>query len=674
MLNLTLAVLVLAQLTPSAPAATSDARPITERVWHLGDNETPEWPEAPTVPDGQGIEVTFEGRAFAGEGVLFCEQRNVNNDWHLELNGTRFATLAKKDGLEEEYYKLPAGLVIDGTNTLRLVGDTPTDDITFGKLRYFETSLHELFNLSPLVIHINSAPDLEPLPARITIETEAGELATIFDAESLHTAVREGVVYISTGKATVWLPTGKYTVTATRGPEWNLNAMVVDVGPDAEFPGIGMVLTRVVDTTGFVAADTHIHTLTFSGHGDASAEERMVTLAGEGVELAIATDHNHNTDYRPFQAKVDVGSYFTPVVGNEVSTPIGHLNGFPLGASDPVPLHESHDIVKIVEDMRAKGALAVILNHPRWPDHETGPHGVIQLDHATGDWTGTWATPFDAMELINSQTAELEPMLLFQDWFALLNRGARVFAVGSSDSHTVGGVVGQGRTYVVSATDDPAAIDADQAARDIAAGHSSISMGIFCDLRLAGKSVMGETVAASALASGLRLRVAAPEWVRPRRVTIYADGEPVLVREWAPVEGLAFNTWVEIPGATAWPAHDAWIVAVVEGDGVGKKAWPQLNNYTLAATNPLFVDFDGDGVSTSPRGLAEALFAECAGDLERIGVAMNAVDSAVAVQLLRLARLDQLAKADSALHQLAEGAAGRHPNLEEWLESLEHDH
>ena len=65
------------------------------------------------------------------------------------------------------------------------------------------------------------------------------------------------------------------------------------------------------------------------------------------------------------------------------------------------------------------------------------------------------------MELINSQTEEQEPMLLFRDWFALLNRGESVYAVGSSDSHTVGGVVGQGRTYVVSSSDDPAALGRD---------------------------------------------------------------------------------------------------------------------------------------------------------------------------------------------------------------------
>src|SRR6185503_15507064 len=100
------------------------------------------------------------------------------------------------------------------------------------------------------------------------------------------------------------------------------------------------------------AADTHIHTLTFSGHGDANVEERMLTLAGEGVELAIATDHNHFTDYRPYQSRLELNSYFTPVIGDEITTTNGHLNAFPFTLDSKVPLYKEGDWVKIVADAR----------------------------------------------------------------------------------------------------------------------------------------------------------------------------------------------------------------------------------------------------------------------------------------------------------------------------------
>src|SRR5436853_172433 len=73
---------------------------------------------------------------------------------------------------------------------------------------------------------------------------------------------------------------------------------------------------REVDTRGYVACDTHIHTLTYSGHGDSTALERVVTLAGEGIELPITTEHNVHTDYRPSMREAGVEGWFTPVIGN----------------------------------------------------------------------------------------------------------------------------------------------------------------------------------------------------------------------------------------------------------------------------------------------------------------------------------------------------------------------
>ena len=96
-------------------------------------------------------------------------------------------------------------------------------------------------------------------------------------------------------------------------------------------------------TPGFVACDTHVHTLTHSGHGDATDVERAITLAGEGVELPIATDHNKQVDYHAAAVKAGVRKYFTPVVGNEVTTSVGHFNVFPLPAGGPVPDFKAKD-------------------------------------------------------------------------------------------------------------------------------------------------------------------------------------------------------------------------------------------------------------------------------------------------------------------------------------------
>ncbi len=667
-------------LLPLLALSTSPTTPhqeetlvISTRTWHLGDDSTPEWPEAAAAPDGQRIDLVFEGRAFAGEGTLELRQRHVNDPWHVLLNGQRVATLERSEPLETHYYAIPAGVLVDGENTFTLVGDVPGDDITVGEIRLHLRSFRELFDLRRVEVRVVERESATPLPARVTVLDSTGALAPLFYAERLSTAVRTGVVYTCDGLAGFELPPGDYRVFALRGTEWSLAQAPLPVTRDLH--RIQLELTRELDTTGFVACDTHIHTLTHSGHGDSSVEERQVTLAGEGIELAIATDHNHNTDYRPFQERMGLTAYYTPVVGNEVTTPIGHLNAFPLDPRDEVPPWDLHDMGQIVEGIRERGAIAITLNHPRWPDHDTGPHGVMQIDHHSGEWAGDWTCTYDALELINSDTEEPEPLLLFRDWFALLNRGIPLSAVGSSDSHTVGVVVGQGRTYVRSSTDDPAAIDVIECSRNIAAGHSSISMGIFVDARLGERSVLGETLPGDALGH-VELRVAAPSWVTPRRLLLFANGR--LVHE-SPIthpaggEGMPKPLDVTLPmdPSLDWPTHDYWLVAVVMGDDVGGAWWPLLNDYTLAATNPLFFDVDGDGACASAR--AQALEIVRAGGIgpEVVRNALGRVDTAVAAQLLHLVRLEYLRRAHEQALELGRDVADRHPGLVEWLEGLD---
>ena len=76
--------------------------------------------------------------------------------------------------------------------------------------------------------------------------------------------------------------------------------------------------------------------------------------------------------------------------------------------------------------------------------------------------------------------------------------------------------------------------------------------------------------------------------------------------------------------------NDAWVVFLVEGDGAATPAWPMVNPYTLAATNPVFVDRDGGGY-TSPGAAASAFVPKATPDALRVRFAE--IDSAHAVQL-----------------------------------------
>jgi len=135
-----------------------------------------------------------------------------------------------------------------------------------------------------------------------------------------------------------------------------------------------------------VSCDTHVHTFTYSHHGDATVEERMLTLAGEGIELPIATDHDILTDYSEPARRMGVQDYFTPVIGDEVTTPAGHFNIFPVQPGSRVPDHRITDWPRLMEELRATpGVRVVVLNHPRNIHSNFQPFAEKNFNPVTGE-------------------------------------------------------------------------------------------------------------------------------------------------------------------------------------------------------------------------------------------------------------------------------------------------
>lgn len=495
-------------------------------------------------------------------------------------------------------------------------------------------------------VHIIDADTEQPLPSRLTILDERGEMAAVSPNQPVGLAVRPGVVYTGTGEASFTLPKGRYTLYATRGLEYGLGqrSFVAGNGP-AE---LRLKLPREVDTHDYISCDTHIHTLTFSGHGDARIEERMATIAGEGIELAVATDHNHHTDYAPVARATGTDAHFTPVVGNEVTTKVGHFNAFPIRSGSRVVNDKLTDWKALLTEIRATpGVRVVTLNHPGDDHGGFIPDDPRRFHPASGESLDGAPWSFDGIEVVTSAALQSDWTRTYRDWFALLNRGQRIVGLGSSDTHDVNRfILGQARTYVASKAARPDHIDLDEACDSILAGKVLVSMGLLTEAWVDGKYGVGDLAPAASGPLKLRVRVQGPRWVTADRLEVYANGEKVVDQPITPKKGVVVKE--DLTLSLPRPRQDTWLVVIATGPGVREPYWPISRPYqptradwdprVIGSTSPIRVDADGDGRYYSPADYARRIVETNASDPQKLLKELTPYDAATSVQAASLCR------------------------------------
>jgi len=654
-------------ITASSFAAPKNfsKRSVTDKVFHLGNNDNKDWAKFTTAKPHHRdeLELSFDAKSSSGDAVMKIRSGDVKSKFDVLLNGKKIGRLKKgKNGKGEttQYFEIPKGLLKSGSNKFLLRRDEKSsDDIWVGPIRIEYRSLESALALLKLRVRVVDTNG-KPLPSRITLTKHARgddeELVEFEIPKDDRWAVREGVAYSLDGSLDVALESGKYTVYATRGFEYGLGRAEVELsGESAE--EVRITLEREVDTTGWLAGDTHIHTLTHSGHGDASVKERVVTIAGEGVEIAIATDHNHHTDYRPTEKKVGVEGHYRSIIGNEFTTKLGHFNAFPIEKKVKPAKHNHKTWVQLIRALRkTPGVRVVICNHPRRKSFAKGPWGSMGVHPISAeledgsDWLGV-----DAVEVLNGKGLLKTPALNFQDWFRLLNRGHRLTAVAGSDSHTVDQPVGQCRTYVRSETDDPDRIDVAEVVDNVLEGRVAVSMGLLADVRVAEKFGIGDLAVDLEEDVAVEIKVSAPRWIAATNVALYLNGRKLRESkiEHSPDAVVKFHeTWT-----IGRPHHDAHLVVIASGPPVEGKFWSyqEDDRYVIGGTNPIWLDGDGDGLFTSARGYAEALVEKHGTESPELREALRECDEAVAIQAASVVR----AKLQFALQSVYEKLQSR---------------
>ena len=538
------------------PAVSAAPLTLEPGMRHLRIDGPREWSDFPEKPFAAALELAFDSQPNAAPWTLRLRQQDVKLAWNVTLNGVALGRLDIEGTDRTLYLDIPAGSLRRGRNVLRVEQDTSRgaipDDIRVGEITLDDRPRDEVLGEATLEVTVRSADN--PSPARITIVNADGALQTVLAEPDSRLAIRSGAVYTATGKALVRLPTGRYTVHAGRGFEYSISTRRIALEPGATAT-LSLEIERQVPTSGWVASDTHIHTYTHSGHGDATLDERLVTLAAEGIELPIATDHNLHVDYEEDARRLGLRGLFTPVIGCEVTTPTAHFNVFPVAAADLPPAdHRSRDWRQTLSNIFATpGVKVAILNHARDLHSGVRPFDPSIFDAETGQALDGRTFAFNAMETINSGATQTDPLQLFHDWMALLRRGLRVTPVGSSDSHDVSrSIVGQGRTYIRADDSNPGAIDVEQAVYNFLQGRVMVSYGLLAELSVNDKYGPGETVPVLGDEVTVKVRVLGPDWAQADRILLYENGR--VIREAPIAAGDRSETGVLWSGGWVCPA------------------------------------------------------------------------------------------------------------------------
>lgn len=554
---------------------------------------------------------------------------------------------------------LPAGQWrFTGATEGRLVGPKTDIMLKAGETQAVSVPLAETRTLHVSVKDVNGAAS----PGKVTVHCHGGPCGFGKDTWKQHllldypAAGAAAIDYVGvSGELDVRLPPGQYDVAVSRGPEfsvwpdtWPNAGQLVDLS--SADGAVSATLGRVVDSTGWMSADLHVHAVNSSDSAVANAQ-RVLNFLTEGVDVLLSTDHEFVTDYAPTVRALGADALMATMIGEEVTSfSHGHFNTFPLtrkpntsngGAFDHAGGEDGATLrmPQLYSGIKTEHPGAVVqLNHPR--GNGGGVLTMLKVDTATlkshgkpedynmapdptatSEDTRLFGAGFDCIETANGPTASFQ---VLNDWMTFLSRGTVRTATGVSDTHDAASATGgYARTYANVGVDTAAAFTPVKFADAMRSHQAFVSNGPF--VRFSARKATGGAavdIGGTLSVSGsedveLTVDVTGPEWMAIDRVELYshAPGRDA-------VNGEGNGTWPDsrildkhliaaptieaVPGAgalrrvhqvetfTVRPSADTWYVAMVRGTS-GRSMWPLHTDRPQAFTNAILIDADGSG-------------------------------------------------------------------------------
>jgi hypothetical protein len=381
------------------------------------------------------------------------------------------------------------------------------------------------------------------------------------------------------------LQPGTYQIVVSHGPEYSVSKQNVTVlaGTESAPQVVPASVVRVVDTTGFVSADHHVH-LQNSPDSRVTKSERINTMLAEGVDYFVASDHDFKTDLTADVAAMGASAQIKTGISNEITYfDSGHFGAYPLSL---VPGSVTNGAIDW-----GRAGVAPGLGYPSDGSYDLSvnemalaakapPHNatVVQANHFNSGTLGYFRTSGIDTSVVPPQSStqpirlRLNPAItnLYSDELTALelwiesSRDQNALALGEnlgdyinmlnffdsthplqrkgivcdSDTHSTTIVQAGGpRNMLASATDNPALLVPGDLADSVNAGRNVCTNGPFVRVSIEGDAgavashdLADPLIVPATLGSAtVHVDIESPTWAEYDRIEIYVNNVPSCV-------------------------------------------------------------------------------------------------------------------------------------------------
>ena len=458
--------------------------------------------------------------------------------------------------------------------------------------------------MSVLSVRTLDASTRQPTAARIHLTASDGKHYTPSNAYSRVSGAGDRVFH-QTGTFRVEVPPGPVTLEAVKGFE-HVPASAKVEAVEGEVVQVDLAMQRITDLSarGWYNGSTHVH-MNYAGNLQNTLENLMMMSAAEDQDIVneqIANKDNRILDYQYFVPGGKAHPLSTPerllVVGQEYRPPFyGHVFMFLLRDHLISPFTTGYEGTAIeslypsntdmLRKAKAQGAtVGYVHAFGTQTQDKSGANDPLNanLGGAKGFIVDAALKATDAIEWSNAGTAGFHP------WYAVLNNGLRVTAVGGEDSisslHATK-LVGSARTYVYTRE---RGLDAEAWFEGVRRGHAFVTTGPLVELTVDGQRP-GREVTIAAGGGEVTIEVGVRSITPLERVVLIFNGAEIDEVPLSPDRKSAhYSQRVKV-------ARSGWYHVRAEGNPAER--YPLDTTFAQAFTNPVWVTVGGRPVRSA---------------------------------------------------------------------------